>query len=1183
MSHAPDWSELGVWPLQDHDARAKREVRQQLVGMRIDSIDEEGPLAGVVQYATESKMGTLGDLHPWRFWQTSDRENRYAGSWSYAFPVIVGTVNRSKGDTTPGGGLRPGGSVPPGIRSPITAGGGGSEGGASPSASGPVNPRGYPIRNDVYASDSRYANVEHNWLPCFPNMPKGTLMIGMAATDEHAQRNLLLHADPRLVAVNIEGSAEAGTIVCDLQPEDEYCMGGVGGRAGIDGRTARLQSMMRVIPLEQGGGNGIAWQLGASGQDALWGYGLTFGMADTSGPTTPGAGGGPDDSNGDRPPATTDPSSGGPGGDNSMGGLSPGNGDNMGVTPVAGSGSLASGSGLDGTSRDYFRDSVRADVGGMTHLVPGQEGRGSGGNNKKDDFNPETGQFKPKRTRNHAIGMAARRDMFGPLEIGHVMADKHRIGSSKDGDAINSLHLSTDANFYMDLEYDGPLHFEPSKYPNPGPLPGISRVHLVWDGKEPQASGAMGKWKWFAEVPFFSPGRPPGDDTPPGRRPPPTGGPPGTPITPNDDPVPGRNYAVEPVAPGGDSVPQTPGENRNSGGSEPKSHTPGGAGGGKQGGNNGGSSVTPNGLAQAKRNVGLEWIPDEEWVWTPDGWNVNPKSKYGKWLKMIRDRYGVKFKDLPKVQPPFWARVGRKIYRDKDGYWRERATGGPNSPANNGGGGGGGNGPGAPAQPSPSNVGGVDDWADELRKMREQLERLRDESRRRYEELRREMEERRGKWNQPQVPLDLGNRDNLPGHKIPWNYADPRNQWTAFDSDIDPALAYSPMMVGDANADLKRNLFLIHHPMMEAFTSLAFRPQLDVVGYPDFRHNPDYSLLAARDEVYRPQVVTLHTFGAMKDSEWDYTLAPGSSGRVRGGLAQGGVVYTPPNVTLKEIYDGENGTAGGSGGSVVCSGVGFAPGVTAFFGRPDRDGCLKAKSVTIKQDTAANEGLKINQFDSTRTERTLIGAVLDQASGERMVTFGGQQAIQIPVGTTAQRPSAFAPASGHIRINTNVKPGGDHVEYYDGQNNVWRQLDHGGGGGGGPAVPTGAILPYGAATAPTGYLLCDGASYTTAAEPDLFAVIGYTYGGAGANFNVPDMRLRFPQGSDYGGNPPGGTGGSKTPAITDPGHTHTVGATAAMPGPNPVASTAATGNSTTGVSISDGRPPFLTVGYIIKA
>ena len=41
-------------------------------------------------------------------------------------------------------------------------------------------------------------------------------------------------------------------------------------------------------------------------------------------------------------------------------------------------------------------------------------------------------------------------------------------------------------------------------------------------------------------------------------------------------------------------------------------------------------------------------------------------------------------------------------------------------------------------------------------------------------------------------------------------------------------------------------------------------------------------------------------------------------------------------------------------------------------------------------------------------------------------------------------------------------------------------------------------------TTPTGWLLENGASYATATHPALFAVIGYTYGGAGANFNVPN-------------------------------------------------------------------------------
>lgn len=64
-------------------------------------------------------------------------------------------------------------------------------------------------------------------------------------------------------------------------------------------------------------------------------------------------------------------------------------------------------------------------------------------------------------------------------------------------------------------------------------------------------------------------------------------------------------------------------------------------------------------------------------------------------------------------------------------------------------------------------------------------------------------------------------------------------------------------------------------------------------------------------------------------------------------------------------------------------------------------------------------------------------------------------------------------------------------------------------------VPPGAILPYGGTAAPSGFLLCDGASYLRATYPALAAALdssGSTsnYGAADAtHFNVPDSRGRF--------------------------------------------------------------------------
>lgn len=54
--------------------------------------------------------------------------------------------------------------------------------------------------------------------------------------------------------------------------------------------------------------------------------------------------------------------------------------------------------------------------------------------------------------------------------------------------------------------------------------------------------------------------------------------------------------------------------------------------------------------------------------------------------------------------------------------------------------------------------------------------------------------------------------------------------------------------------------------------------------------------------------------------------------------------------------------------------------------------------------------------------------------------------------------------------------------------------------------PIGVVQVFSGNTIPRGYLACDGASYPTTEYPDLYAVIGNTYGGDTENFNVPDYR-----------------------------------------------------------------------------
>jgi microcystin-dependent protein len=162
-------------------------------------------------------------------------------------------------------------------------------------------------------------------------------------------------------------------------------------------------------------------------------------------------------------------------------------------------------------------------------------------------------------------------------------------------------------------------------------------------------------------------------------------------------------------------------------------------------------------------------------------------------------------------------------------------------------------------------------------------------------------------------------------------------------------------------------------------------------------------------------------------------------------------------------------------------------------------------------------------------------------------------------------------------------------------------------------APTGSVLMWTTNTAPSGWLLCDGTSVLTSAYAALFAIIGYTFGGSGGSFTLPDFRNRFPVGSgdSYA---IAGTGGSKdavvvshthtaTSTVTDPGHSHnlwcdndTGGNAGSGPRPlrrefqvsgqivaNTTGVTVATTNQSTGVSGTNANlPPYLALRFIIK-
>ena len=119
-------------------------------------------------------------------------------------------------------------------------------------------------------------------------------------------------------------------------------------------------------------------------------------------------------------------------------------------------------------------------------------------------------------------------------------------------------------------------------------------------------------------------------------------------------------------------------------------------------------------------------------------------------------------------------------------------------------------------------------------------------------------------------------------------------------------------------------------------------------------------------------------------------------------------------------------------------------------------------------------------------------------------------------------------------------------------------------------MPAGSVIPYAGASAPTGFLLCDGSAVSRTTYAALFAVVGTTYGaGDGSStFTLPDLRGRVVAGQDdmggasanrltdqtggLNGDTLGDTGGSETHTLTTAqlaSHTHSFsgsGSTTAM-------------------------------------
>ena len=62
-------------------------------------------------------------------------------------------------------------------------------------------------------------------------------------------------------------------------------------------------------------------------------------------------------------------------------------------------------------------------------------------------------------------------------------------------------------------------------------------------------------------------------------------------------------------------------------------------------------------------------------------------------------------------------------------------------------------------------------------------------------------------------------------------------------------------------------------------------------------------------------------------------------------------------------------------------------------------------------------------------------------------------------------------------------------------------------------LAAGTLICYAGTDIPPGYLLCDGRSVNSDDYPELFDAIGYTFGGSGSSFSVPNLENRFIRGT----------------------------------------------------------------------
>lgn len=176
------------------------------------------------------------------------------------------------------------------------------------------------------------------------------------------------------------------------------------------------------------------------------------------------------------------------------------------------------------------------------------------------------------------------------------------------------------------------------------------------------------------------------------------------------------------------------------------------------------------------------------------------------------------------------------------------------------------------------------------------------------------------------------------------------------------------------------------------------------------------------------------------------------------------------------------------------------------------------------------QGVKLVQANSHQSPDT------DTAAGSLHHTIGSS-ATQAAAGN-----HTHTQATSHSSPDTDANAAALHHTIGSGANQA-AAGNHSHSAQAGEAVGAGSVLMWTTASAPAGYLLCDGSAVSRTTYATLFGVIGVVFGNGNGSttFNVPDFRSRVPIGAGTGSGLTArtlaATGGAQDAVV--PSHTHT--------------------------------------------